>query len=704
MTLFGLYRVVEIPGKVKLSTITDPITVDLNPVIPAFADFAERFWHMLKGQFATDNSVTDALWPEEGEGSLQFLYGKMRAKPFLIFKSGPSARGGNVPGSPQNTSPAAVVAAAYVWTRHELYPYLKDWCSLTGNTWVINRIEELTRQAFDPIEGGRGTKDGPDTPFEGVESLGKLGFKVEPAGKIRVFAMVDAWTQWLMSPLHEAIFRLLRNIPQDGTFDQLRPLGRLMGGDKPLFSFDLSAATDRLPLVLQKILLSKILTPWGAELWGILLTGRLYTHGSLKKKTHGVDLPAGGVKYEVGQPMGALSSWAMLALTHHALVQCSAFLAGKGNQWFSDYAVLGDDIVIADQEVANAYLQLLRAIGVEVGLHKSLVSKRGTALEFAKRTFYKGTDVSMLPISEFIAAVGNLGALGEYVRKYSLTLGQVFTCLGYGYKTKGAISKRLHKMQPRMANYLVELFGPSGPYFKGLPSWLAMKSVTSTFKSVSMDISGILKHILETESNLLLERLDALQPLLAKAKELGTVYRDREFYGTIKREAPEHPRQLAWKEILQSLRVASEWALLITFRGNVREVSTYGLSPQYSPYCLDLLNEMLYRTAFLDIFIEARDLRTSIEELTVDPAQASSEAMWDQLCTLWESLNKIEDSLSNMPLPRNLHTRISTRKGLVRSKDLRRWARYSSLFRKTKFTTIVGLELKENRVDSTQPL
>jgi hypothetical protein len=25
--------------------------------------------------------------------------------------------------------------------------------------------------------------------------LGKLGFKIEPAGKIRVFAMVDAWTQ-----------------------------------------------------------------------------------------------------------------------------------------------------------------------------------------------------------------------------------------------------------------------------------------------------------------------------------------------------------------------------------------------------------------------------------------------------------------------------------------------------------------------------
>jgi len=29
----------------------------------------------------------------------------------------------------------------------------------------------------------------------GTHSLGKLGFKEEAAGKIRVFAMVDCWTQ-----------------------------------------------------------------------------------------------------------------------------------------------------------------------------------------------------------------------------------------------------------------------------------------------------------------------------------------------------------------------------------------------------------------------------------------------------------------------------------------------------------------------------
>jgi hypothetical protein len=37
----------------------------------------------------------------------------------------------------------------------------------------------------------------------------------------------------------------------------------------------------------------------------------------------------GKYRYSVGQPMGALSSWGMLALTHHCLVQMAAKRSGK---------------------------------------------------------------------------------------------------------------------------------------------------------------------------------------------------------------------------------------------------------------------------------------------------------------------------------------------------------------------------------------
>lgn len=55
-----------------------------------------------------------------------------------------------------------------------------------------------------------------------ARGLGRLGFKEEAAGKLRVFAYVDPFTQWLLRPLHDALFEVLDVIPQDGTTDQLR--------------------------------------------------------------------------------------------------------------------------------------------------------------------------------------------------------------------------------------------------------------------------------------------------------------------------------------------------------------------------------------------------------------------------------------------------------------------------------------------------
>jgi hypothetical protein len=93
---------------------------------------------------------------------------------------------------------------------------------------------------------------------------GKLGLKDEPAGKVRVFAMVDPWTQWLLHPLHRLLQDVLRPIKEDATFDQIGRMEKKLaavksrGGIKA-FSFDLSAATDRLPVNLQIMILTPLL-------------------------------------------------------------------------------------------------------------------------------------------------------------------------------------------------------------------------------------------------------------------------------------------------------------------------------------------------------------------------------------------------------------------------------------------------------------
>jgi hypothetical protein len=89
------------------------------------------------------------------------------------------------------------------------------------------------------------------------------------------------------------------------------------------------------------------------------------------------------VFYAVGQPMGALSSWAILAVSHHLLVQIAARRTGM-TEWFAHYALLGDDIIIADKAVAGAYLDLMTSLGVTINLSKSFEMNGGTC-EFAKR-------------------------------------------------------------------------------------------------------------------------------------------------------------------------------------------------------------------------------------------------------------------------------------------------------------------------------
>jgi hypothetical protein len=88
------------------------------------------------------------------------------------------------------------------------------------------------------------------------------------------------------------------------------------------------------------------------------------------------------IKYEVGQPMGAYSSFAMLAITHHVIVQIAAIMAGKSER-FTNYCVLGDDIVIADEAVSQKYLLLMETLGIKISTGKSICSMEFT--EFAKR-------------------------------------------------------------------------------------------------------------------------------------------------------------------------------------------------------------------------------------------------------------------------------------------------------------------------------
>lgn len=58
-------------------------------------------------------------------------------------------------------------------------------------------------------------------------SPGRLAFKEEGAGKVRVFAIPNALKQALLRPAHDWCMKIWRMLPCDGTFNQTAPLARL---------------------------------------------------------------------------------------------------------------------------------------------------------------------------------------------------------------------------------------------------------------------------------------------------------------------------------------------------------------------------------------------------------------------------------------------------------------------------------------------
>jgi len=211
-----------------------------------------------------------------------------------------------------------------------------------------------------------------------------------------------------------------------------------------------------------------------AHLWKDLLVGRAY---KLPKIAKSYNLGFNALHYKVGQPMGALSSWALLALTHHAIVQLSARRCGvsKGKVWFSDYALLGDDIVIANKAVANEYLRIMERIGVKVGLAKSLVSHT-RSLEFAKRTYIRGRDASPISLAEVSVALKNVAALAELLRKNDafkkLKVSTVARFVGFGYKNLAKLQLG-YSLNNRLSRLIAYITRPGGIITVPFEVWLS---------------------------------------------------------------------------------------------------------------------------------------------------------------------------------------------------------------------------------------
>jgi len=228
--------------------------------------------------------------------------------------------------------------------------------------------------------------------------LGRLGFLPENGGKTRIIAIVDFWTQQALKPFHEQLLQVVGSLEQDCTLNQERGFQRAMrlSLGKPIYSYDLTSATDRFPLKLQRVLMDHL---YGEEIGGLWET-------AINQRTWKVGKQDHFISWGRGQPLGAYSSWVVFSYTHHLLVQYCAY---RVNENPSQYCLLGDDLMIWNEAVAKEYRRLLEELDVPISKQKSLTSDATRSSgEFTKRIFSRGIELSPIPLPAILSGLGSL--------------------------------------------------------------------------------------------------------------------------------------------------------------------------------------------------------------------------------------------------------------------------------------------------------
>lgn len=541
--LFTLYRVLDFKGRVSFTSIVGEGREIPLHLLKLWAEFTTQFRDKLveKGaaRFRTDfvppqradKSETrftkyvkavryypyGATEKVAGVGQKRYteqLWGYV-VRMIPLLKSGANSKDGSV-------SALNVVDDIVSWLTRPQYlihfmtlvQLTRAWNLVDHPAWAlgVKRVEKSQTQLEDSrIARAVASKSALDASALELEPQGELGrlHLVEEPGKMRVVAMVDCLTQWFLYPLHRHIFdKILRVIPQDGTFDQMAPIGKLLKYMErenlyECFSFDLSAATDRIPVGLQQSLLACFTTQEFAHHWRHLLSSRYFKipKWTIEFLPSWYNVPGrerGLIRYAVGQPMGAYSSWAMLALVHHAIVQFAAKRANVEG-WFEAYAVLGDDVVIAHRGVALEYTRLMEDFGVNIGFHKSIISKN-RSLEFAKRFFYKGVEVTPLPLVAIAVSWISINGVPEVLTSLKARVGkfpslyQIGRSLGFGFKASSRAATSLVVTLPRRLRDAVLVLSRPGtlPWSrKDLWEWFRMRSTVATSDLGLSDIESV---------------------------------------------------------------------------------------------------------------------------------------------------------------------------------------------------------------------
>lgn len=230
--------------------------------------------------------------------------------------------------------------------------------------------------------------------------------------KRRPIGVPNRFIQLGCLPIQRLLETIVKRLPKDCTFDQDRFDDRISSrvSSPSLYvgSVDLSQATDNLPLewgefIVESILKHVQVPKLYLQSWACFkeaARGRYYNGG----------IPT---KWTVGQPLGTLPSFDLLALTHNCVLEALAF---SQRLLHSPYTILGDDLLVMNKKLRFRYIKEMQERGIPLSLHKSY---QGNLVEFAGKIFIR----NQIPAYRTDQLAITWNSLFDWQRSTGITIG-----------------------------------------------------------------------------------------------------------------------------------------------------------------------------------------------------------------------------------------------------------------------------------------
>jgi hypothetical protein len=226
------------------------------------------------------------------------------------------------------------------------------------------------RSIFEPLLAGFESRKGflnnlDSSRSSEIPHVGNIAFIQEPGGKLRSVASPFRLLQEALRPFGDKLYQAARKMPWDCTHDQsaaFDPIRLSLKQGKPVYSVDLSSATDFFPLEIQAECIRSIVGPSNSnlvDLWVELSRGTWF----LPDKST--------IRWSRGQPLGMYPSFAAFTITHGMLLKSLL-----NRRWNGEFFVVGDDVTILDDELASKYFRTLDEIGCPYSTDKTLQSEK----------------------------------------------------------------------------------------------------------------------------------------------------------------------------------------------------------------------------------------------------------------------------------------------------------------------------------------